>query len=414
MSAGRPKNPPTWATAETNYAALGKAWDSTPVRVVPVADFLTPGVTEPAQYMNYRLGTLSDSASALTTWTGQIPAKNWLPVVNPGFAAASPNALVWDAAYSQWLAVAAGGSDSLWQSTDYGQSWSSISISGGTSLSCYAIAADLAHNYVIANDNSTTLYAYFGGFASHAALTGTARWPDVTYDVNTATWGLVYNDTAGSKARVYRSTDGSTWTQDPSANLPGVFTTSLINTVRIRMGAGNGQFMIAMVTGGGPYYVAVSAAGTQTWTYSTITTTITPDTNVGVCTPRWDAVNKVWVLCFFDTTGYKSEIWTAPDGATWTKKSTLSTSAIAITSLAVLGELYLGAAKDNTFTSGTGVYSVDGGVTWYRSGVKLFTNSPTTAVAAAGGGGFVVIEHDGVGNNARSSIRLDLDDVAIT
>lgn len=346
------------------------------------------GVQDAVTYVHLRLATA--------------PACSWEALIAIG--AATDNA-AWSTKAGIWWAVGGGNADRVNQSTDWGKTWTNINPGLG-SLQNYSVDFDGSANAVVANDASRTVYNFTKSPSAWTSdtnvLIGTVNKPLVRFDPVNSIWCVFYNDTTAVTGgeRAATSTDRIAWT-DRSAALPAGLMTA--GTYVSHMGAGGGFFVVAAKISGTTITGARSSGATPgTWNGWTITaaviTTLTDCSN-----PVYSADDAAWLIALYGTTAGNgvTEIWQSTDnGLTWTRVSTIQTTAWKFIQLANIGHMFAALTID-----GQVAYSTDIGVTWFLAGMQVVGSGATHTSMWSGGGGLMAF--DGVSANARgSAIRL--------
>lgn len=262
-----------------------------------------------------------------------------------------------------WLAISATPND-LKQSFDGGASWSAFA-----PAPTIGILLDLASD-TAAKPNIVAVGGIGGGVATYS--TTTSAWTNVaiesgfqfdnacvTYDPVSALWCVVYRRTSGTLVKAWTSPDRATWTQ---RTLPAAFAGALPSAVPLSA-TGGGTTLIANVAASGNVDVAYSTDGGIAWGSANFATF------AGATIVRPVYGNGVFMVLAYDPASFRTQVWTSPTGATWTKVQEFATRIRMSALTCVAGKLWVAAGTVGFIRQLA--YSFDG-VTW-RSGVSLGT-----------------------------------------
>ncbi len=357
-----PANLQVWAKA--NYGA-GPVWGGTPQRSTPAGTTLTPGVTLPAEILNYLHGNAYDAAQGAINAVGQMPALNWGGTANTNLSAGSTQTIAWNDVDQSWFAIGAGASTSLSRTLDFGKFWS-VNASFVSAIA-YDIAFDTSGNCVVVQSAGQVVEsAYFGWFASLASTyTFVARAgvipslssANVVYEPVSGLWCIV-GEITGTGMRVSTSVSRATWTARTFAGTWASATTTIPY-----LGVGNGIIIAAYVdTTSGAVRTQRSADGGVTWTNDQALT-LSGFVATGAVRPVWSATDSLWYLAASSSSALKVQIFSSPDGITWASAAALTTNGLNFVGLATIGSLLV--AQD---VSGRVCCSFNKGVTWFRCG----------------------------------------------
>lgn len=384
----RPSNPsyvvPVWAP-NVNYPAGANPWSGTPTKTThPAAGTvgITPRQGVAAQVFNRVVNdaytvdqSTRDSLTALYNYVGQIPALNWTlgPTLTPGTSLAyNENARV-------WMAVGAAGAAA--RSTDFGASWTSVTLPGPESGTSVDISN--AGTMVILNANvaaTTPLYESSNGttwnsrtpFAAYTSV----RVPNVVFSETSAVWVATLLGTLNPV--VWTSADRVTWTQRTTpAGFTGTAAASNTSSLAIHKASGRMVWAYNIAATGTTHY-ATSDDGV-TWTYRTSIVVAGFFFSAVVC----DQSTGRFFLQI--TNGTSTRLYRSDDsGVTFSLVATLGFS---LSTVAAQGSLVM----SSVFTAGANqpIYSLDSGATWRFAGVEGISN------VFAGGGGFVAFASGG-------------------
>lgn len=268
-----------------------------------------------------------------------------------------------------WLAISATSND-LKESFNGGASWSAFS-PAPTAGVLLDIASDVASKpnlvAVAANGGGLATYSFTTGTWSFATLEAAFQFDNacVTYDATSGLWCAVYRRTSGTLVKAWTSPDRAVWTQ---RTLPAAFTGALPSAVPLSA-TGGGTTLIANVAASGNVDVAYSTDGGITWGSTNFATF------AGATIVRPVFGNGVFMILAYDAANYRTQVWTSPTGATWTKAQEFATR-IRMSALTCLaGKLWVAAGTVGFVRQLA--YSFDG-VTW-RSGVGLGTAQQVVA-----------------------------------
>lgn len=337
------------------------------------------GDPEAAAFTNVWLQALSDHGAYLAAAAQALPALNWGTSVAPPTPASMKRGC-YSAATGMWFAVGETGMDYLVASGDSGGTWTAITITGGSGLGTFDVAADATGNIAITNANSKSVYYrtianVWTNAANQLGATGGAQ-PYIAFDTTNSQWVACFRDGA-TGIKVYLSANGTAWAA-AAASAP----TWAASTDVPKMGTGAGRVLV--VHGSGTtYQMAIGGTAGTSWTETAITTTITP---TSFTRPIWDATNLVWIVAF--STATAAEVWSSPDGSTWTRKAQWTLNGIQTIAPLAGGSLWL--AIDNQ-SAGASYYSLDAGATWRGCNTQLFPTA-TPTVLVSGGGMFMAFE----------------------
>lgn len=409
---GRPKDLPAalqaWALA--NYAA-GPSWGGTPQRAAPGASFLTPGVSLPAEVANYLHGYGFDVAQGALNAVGQSPALNWGP---PVALSITPIATAWSDAEQAWYAVA-GSSTVVKRSPDFGKTWGS----GGsmTAMSTFGdLAIDTSGNICMASgvavqEGPLVAYGTPIVWTNHAAALGASGGAtQIVFEPNSGKWCVIGSITS-SNAWVYTSTNRSTWT---ASTVPGTWTASGF-PASVSIGAGNGILVATMVNQTTTQFRTMrSADGGVTWTNDQA---IVQNAGIslsiaGGCfttRPAWSATDQLWYVAVGQTGTRKTQVFSSPDGITWTSAAALLSNDCNFTNIVALDSLLVAVNDDGRIFCST-----NKGANWSRCGMTAAPAAPAgiwpgTCTFKAGGGGIMNLTS---GNNGIPSMRFGLPTLA--
>lgn len=416
--AGRPKNPDytvlTWAP-DANYPAGASAWSATPTKVAhPGAASVgfTPRAGVPAQCVNYLLsGAYTADAGAKTlldevvTYTGQVAPLNWhAPIVYAG--ADEARGCAYDPFLRRW--ILAGTSEDVRVSYDHGMTWSvsSLVATAGAGEHCKYVAVDAAGRSVIGTSSAFVFTLSAADVAAKVSVFGgNTEYMRVAY-APTANLFVAATWDALSTFLKTSADQGATWT-DRSGTLPaqwGDWTTYA--GLRRLLFVSNGSTRLVCVgqgyangigpTGVGTCRAMTSDDGGVTWTdRGTFATTISsPDDLQDL---SWNETTAEYMYTIGETVGTDSgEVWTSPDGITWTKQVTFTSSLITL--IAPNGNQWIGVAGMGAQTDI--VYSNDDGATWNKAGAAGPELGGSYALVS-GGGGLLLVE----GEQTTASLR---------
>lgn len=397
----RPANLPTalqsWANA--NYAG-GPAWGGTAQRSTPAGTALVPGVSFPAEVANYLLGNAFDAAQNAINLAGEIPPLNWQPFTSLG---ASSNAMGWSDAEQSWY-VGVNGSATGQQSMDYGKYWTNVTYSGAFAA-FFDIAFDPSGNGVVASGVNTVSDGPFVAYGTaitwasrtlSGAVTPTTM-AQVAYEPVSALWCYLGGKTAVG-SNVFTSPDRAVWT---TRTIPATWSTNAVNNY-VRLGAGNGILVAAFRDSSTTFRTMRSANGGITWTNDqaiTVNAGITlPDANGTITRPFWSATDLLWYVACNQTATRKSQVFSSPDGITWTSAAYLGSNDAAFVEVVGLGSLLVA----TNYNDGRIYASWNKGVNWWKCGGINLGAAATVTVMKSGGNGIGAI----IGARWGASIRI--------
>ena len=399
----RPLNPswtvPVFAPS-LNYPVSADPFSATPTKTThPGAATvgLTPKTAVAAQVFNklvYDAYTVDASAKALldqlVTYVGQDVALNWQTKIAVG--AAGNYVAAWSDATATWLVC--GQTEDVKRSNDGGKTWSSSLVAAaGANENCQTIDLDNTGNAVIGTPTAFVFTLTAADVAAKVSVfAGNTSEIQIGYDPVSALFAAVLAD--GLSAACKTSPTGATWTSRTMPTGWADFSVSpTMTALRVAVNRTAGRMVVVGqgATGIGPSGVGLCRAMTSdnggvTWTdRGTFATTITSP-SIGELT--YDPTSAQFVYTIGKNAGAASgEIWTSPDGATWTKRKTLASSAVG--KVACHGALWISGAAFDTSLLRTLVYSTDFGVTWERAGIVL--DSSVFRGVFTGGGGLIAL-----------------------
>lgn len=416
--AGRPKNPdytvPTWAP-DANYPAGASAWSATPTKVAhPGAASVgfTPRAGVPAQCVNQVVsaGYAVDAAAKvildqLTSYVGQANPLNWKnPVANP--LDGDSHVGIYEPVRRRWLIAGEGTTtEDVRASYDNGQTWSGGSLVSSVGLNppaiCKHMASDAAGNAVIGSDAAYIFMLSVSDVPQRInVFLGNTENIRVAY-APTADLFVASTYDALSTFLKTSADQGATWT-DRSGTLPAQWGdwSTYAGLTRLLF-VSNGSTRLVCVGQGyangiGPSGVGTCRAMTSddggiTWTdRGTFATTISSPTRQDLA---WNETTAEYMYTIGEGSGTPTgEVWTSPDGITWTKQATFTSASV--THVAQNGNQWVGVASYYEYDDQAEVvYSNDDGVTWrFAGGVDLVSGG--TNALAAGGGGLLIVAPD--------------------
>lgn len=365
----RPKNLPTalqsWANA--NYSA-GPPWGGTPQRSAPAGSALVPGVSLPAENENYLHGNAFDAAQAAINCVGQIPALNWNAKVAAGVSIVS---LGWSEVEQAWYGFATSGTSAV-RSADNGKTWATVTVQN---IGGFDVAFDTSGNAVSASAAGGVQEAAFVAYGTalswtlHAgAIASGGAWAIVYEPVN-ALWAIMCGTAAAPAVYTAPQSSRATWT---SRALPGTWVSGTGNQ---SMGAGGGILVATYVLSSTQVRTMRSANGGVTWTNDqsiTVNGGITIPASVSTTRPCWSATDGLWYFAIGQASTRKTQIFSSPDGITWTSAAVLLTNDVHLIGMQCVGSLLVGINDD-----GRVLCSFNQGVNWWRCGLVV-----TPALAA--------------------------------
>lgn len=333
---------------------------------------------------------ISDRTQLLRQATMPLPALNWREPATTPYAAKDRGALARLPVGTLWLITGSqdiGGDNPMAASVDGGFSWLEFANPTNVCLDVVCDGAETPSILAISNLGNACVYSVSAGtwgthsIAGDGMAGGAYRNATCGYDAANGSWiSIAVATTIAASGpgtiKCRSSDDASTWT---ARTLPAGFGGSGYDTgptsKQPLLTVEPENALVAIMKSGGVVEVGYSTDGGHTWggaafaAFATATKISRPVFGDGV-----------WMIAAYTDTGtYKTEIWTSPSGSTWTKKKDFST-AIAVTSIAYLGGLWVATAKRG-FVSYV-LYSRTSGVTW-MSGRVLGTGQ---AVVASDGG----------------------------
>jgi hypothetical protein len=382
----RPKDLPaalqSWANA--NYSA-GPSWGGTPQRAAPGAAFLTPGITLPAENANYLYGNAFDAAQSAINAVGEMPALNWSGLVAVGI---TPVCVAWSDVEQAWYAFA-GSASTVQRSADFGKVWaagSALAVATGVFVDA---AFDTSGNGVVVSNvsaQSSTFVAYGTALTwtnTAGALGAAGGATSLVFDAAHNIWCAV-GTTNAVGAWAYTSTNRTAWT---ARSLPGTWTST--GTSSAQLGYGNG-IIVASYTNAvtSQFRTARSTDGGITWTNDQA---IVQNAGISIATgfpttrPVWSATDALWYVAVYQqTVSRKTQIFSSPDGITWSVAATLLGGDCRFLNIQVIGSLLVAMNDDGRVFA-----SWNQGANWFKCGAvggSLNTNFPTYNFRGAGNG----------------------------
>lgn len=405
----------TFAT-DTNYPAGANPWNGQPVKVEPAGPdggFVPDQMATPETFNKLFYDAFTSEAAAKTyqddnatevedelaahlAYTGQIVPLNWRAKVTVG--AVSNRAAVYNPYVRRWLVV--GDTEDARASYDGGRTWSGTSLvaAAGANENCYSAAVDVLGRAVIGTDSAYVFTLSAVDVAAKVSVwAGNTLAIEVAHDPSSAKFAAIIVD--GLTAFVKTSVDqGATWAN--ATTLPVQWSDmatypAFVSPKIVADGAGRLVVVAQGTAGMGPTGVGTCRAMTSddggvTWTdRGTFATTITAPT-------LWDLsynagrAEYMYVMCEVSGTP-TGEVWTSPDGVTWTKQKT--TSASSVMYVAPNGSQWVGVVRAADGENHI-VYSNDGGVEWSYAGFGRANVLQTTRGIVAGAGGFLCVNAD--------------------
>ena len=386
-----------WAL-ETNYPSSGNAWGSQPCKVLPVGDIFTPGQPIPAEWLNYLFNQqsaaiISQQVSALLPSVQNWYSAQSISVFTEPSTLSSIMAACWDPLTNVWLLL---------------------------------IGDAISHGYAVAatsglDGNGQTFWTYLSteqstsGFETNFAICADATTPGNCW--------VAYPSTASSGNVTTYVWNGSTWGAETSffngLQLPFAGGTAL--TCQLHTFNGYNLCAIGAVSAAGALVVTTAGVGlisfpstTQvcgtilmadnsgnggpsnlmlavpTYANSTLTYWTSPDgvtftartlfigtiRNVFGIVWTQDAVGPCWLLGVTTVFG-NIQFYRSSDGITWTPQGSTVGFGAAGTGLASPGDSRIFATTLDASDGGpsAAAYSIDGGVTWYRSQATFASNN---------------------------------------
>lgn len=381
----RPKDLPAalqaWALA--NYSA-GPAWGGAPQRVAPAGQFLTPGVSLPADVLNYLLGNAYDEVQGTLNMVGELPALNWLPAQSVTACKRAAFSLK-DGA---WWATGDVGNDTLQRSNDGGRSWTAPGGLGST-IPLQDVAFDPSGNGVLVG-NSTTMYSgawATGGItwtAQAAAFSGALGDGRVVYDASNSKWIVVSRIGSMSGFRLFNSSNRTAWAAQTQPTAWSTYAGANTNSAEI--GTYGGTTLACFIDSTPALNVMKSTDGGVTWANVVVSlaATITP---TAYSRPVYSPTDGLWYIAVSQTGTRKTQIYSSANGVSWTTAANYQSNDMGLQDIDVLGSLLVGVNDD-----GRVALSTNAGVTWYWAGtVTVQGLASNKAWIRAGGGGFLAL-----------------------
>ncbi len=318
-----------------------------------------PGVSLPAEVLNYLHGYGFDAVQGALNAIGQQPALDWNAAAAIGAACSS---FAWSDVEQAWYAFQVG-STAAFRSDDWGRTWTSVTLSTGASDAAF----DTSGNAVVLGAAQTLQEGPFVSYGTpivwtnHAAvLPASYSWWGVQYEPVSATW-CGASALVGTTLLPYTSTNRSVWTARAFA---AGWTSANANGVTL--GVGNGLLVAATIDSTTTFRTMISANGGVTWTNDQAITVNAAVQNLSTALatsrPAWSPTDKLWYIAVRHGTLRKCQVFSSPDGITWTSKAVLANTGCDFTDLVALGSLLIGV---NSNPSSVFV-SIDQGVTWKR------------------------------------------------
>jgi hypothetical protein len=309
-----------WAGASTNYSSGPD--NGFPVEVTPGFVFWTPGVSLPAQSLNYVVGTLSRAAAvipstAINTWSPALTANTM------SSGSTTLDLIAWDDVNKVWVSAShSTGEYSL--SVDDGINWIDLGALPGQTDAIIPLPS--GGGYSLPQGGTTNIQ--FGNLQGAVTDTGThlsATAIHLAAGFPHAASGLAVGflqDSTLNLTKAYTTPDGTTIT-DVSASLPGPW------------GAGPQGAMSYMRAALGPAKDACVSLGTTvagtgnsqllhvTWTgsalvYTNVTVPLAVRTK-SITGVAYNATLGLWGLMTYD--GTNSLLYTSPDLVTFTAQA---------------------------------------------------------------------------------------------
>lgn len=401
----RPKDLPSVLQSWANGTySPGPSWGSTPQRAAPGASYLTPGVTLPAENANYLHGNAFDAAQAAINMAGQIPALNFSPLYSVG---ATGTAIAFSVIEQAWYLIQ-NSSITAYRSVDFGKTWTSFSLAvatagGSTSAD---IAIDTAGNIVVfasATASQDATFTAYGvpTFTNRAAVFPGGQVGGIVYEPVSGNWVALGNATSAA-AWVYTSSNRSTWT---ARTLPGTWTTT--GSFNSTIGVGGGLIVAAYLTAGvaSQFRTIRSSNGGVTWTNDQVVACNAGISLAGgsssITRPVWSSTDSLWYIACHQLSPRKTQVFSSPDGITWTTAATLLTNDCNFAGLQVLGSLLVAWNEDGRLFA-----SINQGVNWYRCGATPALSGSFNIPFIAAGNGILGISGTGVVASSRFGLPV--------
>lgn len=388
----RPKDLPTpLKTYATGTYGAGPSWGGTPQRSAPGANFMTPGVTLPAEVENYLHGSAFDAVQASINCFGQMMAMN----LGQQASVTSAGSIAWSDVEQAWYASFAAASGFLVRSQDNGRTFPNLSLA--VSKQTQDLGFDTAGNCVTVASDGTIQDAPFVAFGTSLVFTNrgvkcayTAGAPSqVLYEPSNALWCVIGD--SSTAVSMFTSPDRVTWT---ARALPATW--NLTGGVG-GMGVGNGLLVAVAPATGTTFRTIRSSNGGVTWTNDQVITT--PSGTITTLTTRpmpvWSATDALWYVAL--NTGIsprKTFVYSSPDAITWTLAASLIANDCCFVSVQTIGSIVIGVNDDGRIFC-----SMNQGANWFRCG--WMGGAPANSFGGgagiggvsvrAGGGGFAVV-----------------------
>jgi hypothetical protein len=377
----------TWAGSSANYPAGANPWNSTPEEVIPGFIAFTPGVSLPAQVLNYVVGALSREgqvicSTAINTWG---PATATASIVS---GATFIHALAWDDKNKLWVA-AAHTADGYAISVDDGVVWLTIGALPGNPVTAIPLPNGAGVSFIMAGTTDIQFGDYAGtvtGSGTHLGVTSVGAGMGISHAASGLAHGLLW-DVTNLRFRAYDTANGTAIT-DNSSSLPTVWHNGPINPGYFTSCLGPGNTFLFAAGGQTPgtdqsYLLLVTMSAGPTFTFADVTlpVAISGKSVTGVA---YNFSSGLWGVMAWD--GAASSFYTSPDLITFTLSRTFSNAAAGI---ATVGPYWITALPTilNGHTYDRAYSSLDG-VTFAPLG-SPFNGIFISGVQMAGGSGNV-------------------------
>lgn len=364
--------------ADDNYAVQGDAKDGTPVKVTPSVGELRqsfrPERQMPAQHLNWLLrqfalfmGQLHGDTETLRQdlidelddrrdeWMerwGQIQAFNFPTRVD----LETSNIRRATFAAGTWFCTI---SDTIWASIDGGLTWAQDT---AAAIAPKQIESDPSGNVVACGTGGAGQYVYEYDAGSETwtqrtVLGGHDGDGHAVFDPIRNIWIWQSTDSGTGDFVAKRSSDRVTWSLGSVAPAWGCEH----DVSDLAINPSNGRAVAVAKASASSVKVATTDDGGDIWAAQTPITTAIDATELGL---SYNEEEGAWYLCIGEDGDPSSEVWRSTDGASWSRRCTLTESQVH--RIAGIGRLLVALG-----TNGSGpqvVYSLDLGVTWKKTG----------------------------------------------
>lgn len=393
---GRPTDP-DWTiesfAPDASYPVGSNPWEGLPTKVAWAGASsvgFTPKRNIPAQAINYLFNkvlgnhdSVADRVGDVIDFIGQFQ----LNFPHSTVSAANTEFSFYVPAQRRWITV--GASANVLSSVDWGGKYDATSLVAGVASGegCSWGDYDNAGNVVVATNDRYVFQetASSGAWTKVDVLGGTfpgGNQGRVAYDPIHSKWIWVCLDTT---IKPFTSTSRTSWT----ASTPFAITLAGGSTqLSLKVRRDTGVALIVARPNPTTFSVYKSSDGGVTWgSPVNITTPTGLGTNFSL---HFDASSSTWMYVIgsaFSST-YTTQVWTSTDdGATWTRKTTLTT--LGIVTVANDGILWVGIGQASSTSPLHLVYSLDAGATWQWAGQAFDGDLTGNCNISFGAGGFV-------------------------